>query len=65
MFKNVFKKILCKHVNNIQIMEKGNETITEFPGYEHGDIEYYQIDIVKLTCYKCRKEEIKYQRRYL
>lgn len=61
----MFKKILCKHVNNVQIIEKGNKTIIEFPDCEYGDIRYYQIDVVKLTCYKCAKEEIKYKRRYV
>ncbi len=49
----------------LELLRKGKKTYTQFPKYEHGEFVDYQIDIVETTCYKCKKQEIKYSKRYL
>ena len=60
-----FKQFFCNHVNNVRVIEKGNKTFTKLPKYEHMDCIDYQIDIIETTCYKCKKQEIKYSKRVL
>lgn len=60
-----FKQFFCNHVNNVRVIERGEQTFTQFPKYEHGEFIDYQIDIIETTCYKCKKQEIKYSKRYL
>ena len=60
-----FKQFFCNHVNNVRVIEKGTETYTQFPTYEHGEFLKYQIDIIETTCYKCKKQGIKYSKSFL
>lgn len=63
MFK--LKQLFCKHVNNVRVVERGQKTYTQFPKHIYDEFVDYQIDIVETTCYKCKKQEIKYSKRYL
>lgn len=59
-----FNEFFCTHVNNVEVLEEGKTEYTQFPKYEHGNFEYYYVDIIKETCYKCGKIKIRYKRRY-
>ena len=58
------KQLFCSHVNNVEILEEGKIEYTQLPRYEHGEIVYFYVDIVKETCYKCNKTKIKYKKRF-
>lgn len=60
-----FKQFFCEHVNNVRVIEKGEQTFRKIPENQADDWRNYQIDIVENTCYKCKKQEIKYSKRYL
>ena len=57
------KQLLCSHVNNVEVLEEGKIQYTKLPSYEHGEFEYYYVDVVKETCYKCNKTKIRYKKR--
>ena len=41
------KQLLCSHVNNVEVLEECKIPYTELPSYEHGEFEYYYVDVVK------------------
>ena len=59
------KQFFCKHVNNVRVIEKGEQTFRHRSNNPNRDWLDYQIDIIETTCYKCKKQEIKYSNRYL
>ena len=57
------KQLFCSHVNKIEKLEEGKIEYTQLPRYEHGELVYFYVDIVKETCYKCNKIKIRYKKR--
>ena len=50
------------HVNNEVVLEYGSKIKYHHTNY---DTEPYYEDVVECTCYKCKKSEIKYKRRFI
>ena len=63
-FKLFFKQLFCSHINKTEIIEKGDQVYTKIPKYEYDEYRDYTLDVVKETCYKCGKEQIKQKRNY-
>ena len=59
--KNI-KQLCCKHVYKEVVLEQGIKRKYYHTNY---DTEPYYDDIVERTCYKCKKQEIIYQKRFV
>ena len=55
-------QLLCNHVNNEVVLEYGSKRKYHHTNY---DTEPYYEDIVEHTCYKCKKQEIIYKKRFI